>query len=392
MTKPFSAVVAGHICLDIFPEIVAAGNERFLARVQPGHLVEIGPAAFSTGGPVSNTGLALHKLGVPTRLMGKIGADLFGQTIRDILAGHSPELARGMIVDDASSTSYSLILSPPGVDRIFLHSPGANHTFGATDVDYDLVAQADIFHFGYPPVMRRMYENGGREMAEMFARVKTLGVLTSLDMAFPDPDSAAGKADWRTIFKNVLPSVDIFLPSIEELLFCIDRPLFDRLAEPEGRLLQRITPELLHAVSSELLGMGVKIVVLKLGGRGLYARTAAAELIRGMGHGLDGDTWGGRELWTPCFQVEVVGTTGSGDSTIAGFLAALLRGLPLEEAAAMAVAAGACNVEAADALGGLRSWEATRARMAAGWPRRELSLAAPGWHWEPERQLWIGPG
>jgi sugar/nucleoside kinase (ribokinase family) len=392
MTKPFSAVVAGHICLDIFPEIVAAGNERFLARVQPGHLVEIGPATFSTGGPVSNTGLVLHKLGVPTRLMAKIGADLFGQTIRDILTAYSPELARGMIVDEASSTSYSLILSPPGVDRIFLHSPGANHTFGAADVDYGLVAPADVFHFGYPPVMRRMYENGGREMAEIFARVKTLGVLTSLDMAFPDPDSPAGKADWRTIFKTVLPSVDIFLPSIEELLFCLDRPLYDQLAGPEGKLLQRITPERLHAVSAELLGMGVKIVVIKLGGRGLYVRTAAADLIRGLGHGMDAAAWGGRELWAPCFQVDVVGTTGSGDSTIAGFLAALLRGLPPEEAAAMAVAAGACNVEAADALSGLRSWEATRARMAAGWPRRELSLAAPGWRWEPERQLWIGPG
>jgi hypothetical protein len=28
MTKPFSAVVAGHICLDIFPEIIAAGQGR----------------------------------------------------------------------------------------------------------------------------------------------------------------------------------------------------------------------------------------------------------------------------------------------------------------------------------------------------------------------------
>jgi sugar/nucleoside kinase (ribokinase family) len=392
MTTPFSAVVAGHICLDIFPEIIAAGHERFLARLQPGHLVEIGPAAFSTGGPVSNTGLALHKLGVPTRLMGKIGADLFGQTIREILSGYSPELARGMIVDGGSSTSYSLILSPPDVDRIFLHSPGANHTFCAADVEYNLVAQADVFHFGYPPVMRRMYENGGSEMAEMFARVKASGVLTSLDMAFPDPASPAGQADWHAIFKAVLPSVDIFLPSIEELLFCLNRPLYDRMAGWNGKLLQRVNLALLQDVSASLIGMGVKVVVLKLGERGLYVRTAGAEALRGMGHGLEAAAWGGRELWTPCFQVDVVGTTGSGDSTIAGFLAALLRGLPPEEAAAMAVAVGACNVEASDALSGLRSWEETRARVAGGWPQHALALPARGWEWDLAHQLWSGPG
>jgi sugar/nucleoside kinase (ribokinase family) len=391
MSENFSAVVAGHICLDIIPKIPDTEHERFLARLQPGHLVEIGPAAFSTGGPVSNTGLALHKLGVPTRLMGKVGADRFGQTIRDIVSGFSPELARGMIVDDASSTAYSLIISPPGVDRIFLHSPGANHTFCAADVDYGQVAQADLFHFGYPPLMRRMYADGGMELAGMFRRVKAAGVLTSLDMAFPDPASPAGKADWRAIFQAVLPSVDIFLPSIEELLFCLDRPLYDRLAGADGTLLERITPELLHAVSAELLEMGVRIVVLKLGDRGLYARTAAAEGLRALGHGMDADAWGGRELWAPCFQVDVVGTTGSGDATIAGFIAALLRGLTPAEAVTMAVAVGASNVEAADALSGLRSWDETRARVACGWPHRALSLIAPGWRWEPDQQLWIGP-
>jgi sugar/nucleoside kinase (ribokinase family) len=136
MNKQFRAVVAGHICLDIIPEIATAENERFLDRLQPGRLVEIGPAAFSAGGPVSNTGLALHKLGVPVQLMRKVGADRFGQNLREIISGFSPTMAQGMIVDDSSRTSYSLIISPPGIDRVFLHHPGANHTFCAANVDY----------------------------------------------------------------------------------------------------------------------------------------------------------------------------------------------------------------------------------------------------------------
>jgi sugar/nucleoside kinase (ribokinase family) len=66
----------------------------------------------------------------------------------------------------------------------------------------------------------------------------------------------------------------------------------------------------------------------------------------------------------------VVGTAGSGDATIAGFLAAFLRDMTPEEAVTMAVAVGACNVEAADTLSGIRPWDETLRRVAAGWPRR----------------------
>src|SRR5712692_3155243 len=86
-------VVAGHICLDIIRTLASS-----TALLAPGRLIEAGPAILSTGGPVSNTGLALHKLGIVTRLMGKIGTDLFGQAIRQLIASYEPELAEGIIV------------------------------------------------------------------------------------------------------------------------------------------------------------------------------------------------------------------------------------------------------------------------------------------------------
>src|ERR1700681_4979529 len=89
--KAYKVVVAGHICLDVFPTLAAGA-----AHCRPGQTVEAGPVVFSTGGPVSNTGLALHKLGTSTRLMGKVGNDLFGKAILQILASHGPELADGM--------------------------------------------------------------------------------------------------------------------------------------------------------------------------------------------------------------------------------------------------------------------------------------------------------
>ena len=96
-------------------------------------------------------------------------------------------------------------------------------------------------------------------------------------------------------------------------------------------------------------------------------------------------------MWIPCFKVLEAGTTGSGDATIAGFLAALLRGLSIEESLRMAVAVGACNVEAVDTLSGIRSWDATLARLADGWAQQSLDLDSPGWNFDKDCGLWRGP-
>jgi sugar/nucleoside kinase (ribokinase family) len=390
-----SAVVAGHLCLDIIPQLTGSARDQFERVFRPGRLLDVGPAIFSTGGAVSNTGLALHKLGIPTRLMGKVGDDLLGQAVRQIVEAHGSHLADGMIVDKTVSTSYTIIISPPGLDRIFLHCPGANDTFSAADVRYDVVAEASLFHFGYPPLMKRMFEDDGAQSVQMFQRAKELGVTTSLDMAVPDPTAAAGRVHWVAILKAVMPYVDLFLPSIEESLYMLRRGTYDRLLQMAGRtgLLPLVTPSLLSDLSDELLEMGAKIVAFKLGDRGLYLRTAARSAIEALGTARPSDpaAWAGKQLWAPCFQVDVVGTTGSGDATIAGFLSALLRDMPPEQALTTAVAVGACNVEAADALSGVCPWEETWRRVESGWARHELALEAPGWRFDDRHQMWVGP-
>jgi len=384
-----TVVVAGHICLDIIPDLSSMPAGEFKTVFEPGSLIEIGPAALSTGGPVSNTGLALHRLGVPTRLMAKIGQDHLGQIVLDLIKSYDPHLAEGMVSDASTSTSYSVIISPPGIDRIFLHSPGANHTFEAHDVDLNLVQNAALFHFGYPPVMRKMYKNGGQELCKLLLSVKETGATTSLDMCYPDPLSEGGKADWRAILRSVLPYVDIFLPSIEELFISLEPDLYHQLNRA-GNLLENIDTDLLHQLSSELLEMGVKVAGIKLGERGLYLRTAGRNMLEGMGRAKPDSLsrWAERELWAPPFRVKVIGTTGSGDAAIAGFLAALLRGLYPEEAVTMANAVAACNVEAADALSGIRSWKDTRERIQSGWEQLPLSVTSPSWEWNDLWQLW----
>src|SRR5215510_9176881 len=105
MTSKFDAVVAGHLCLDIHPDLSGARPEPFEKIFRPGHLLACGPVSFATGGAVSNTGLALNRLGVTTHLIGRIGDDLFGQKICQIIASHGEDLIEGMITDSSTETS-----------------------------------------------------------------------------------------------------------------------------------------------------------------------------------------------------------------------------------------------------------------------------------------------
>jgi sugar/nucleoside kinase (ribokinase family) len=393
------AVVAGHICLDVIPTLLS-GPVVFA----PGRVIEAGRAILATGGPVSNTGLALHKLGITTRLMGKVGDDLFGQAILSILESHGPGLASGMVVAPGEASSYSIIISPPGVDRTFIHAPGCNDTFGADDVRYELLKIVRLFHFGYPPLMAHMYRDDGAELVSIFRQAKAFGVTTSLDLSLPDPSRPAGRVDWRTILSDTLPFVDIFLPSIEEILFMLRRPLFDQFTAKaeEANMVDYAPPDLVSELGQTLLDMGAKIVGLKVGHRGLYLRTSNMTALAQMGRGQPAklSKWAYRELWAPCFATPVVGTTGSGDATISGFLMGLLRGMSPEATLSAACAVGACNVEAADAISGIRSWPETMERIAAGWPRLlldrkgipSLDMRAAGWQWDEIHELWVGPG
>lgn len=379
-TLPYHVIVGGHICLDIIPSI---HNGPF--HMVPGKLLNVGEAILATGGAVANTGIALHRLGMPVRLMGKVGTDIFGEVILSLIRREHESLAEGMIVTEGESSSYTIVLSPLKVDRMFLHCTGANDTFGAEDVSKRTLEEAGLFHFGYPPLMRRMYEQGGCELAALMQRAKAAGTTTSLDMAKPDANSLAGHVDWREVLRNVLPSVDLFLPSVEEILYMLHKKRYEEMVEKYGseHIMDRIGPDLLQELSAELLGMGAAVVVLKLGEHGLYMRsTAEPARLDNMGRYRPErlTDWLGRELLVPCFIVETAGTTGAGDCTIAGFLSAFMQGMTPEESLIMAVGTGACNVERPDATSGIPTWEEVASRIDSGWQQHVSKIARSGYH------------
>jgi sugar/nucleoside kinase (ribokinase family) len=371
-------VVAGHICLDViptFPELISKPQ----TSIEPGQLREVGPAAYMTGGCVANTGLALHHLGISTSLMGKLGDDPFGKQLLKLISGADATLAEGMIVAPDENTSYSMVISPPGIDRSFLHFPGANNTFSAVDINLAQINAAKIFHFGYPPLMRRFWKDGGAEMAMLLRSVKELGTMTSLDMAMPDPAAAAGKIDWVAWLKLVLPHVDLFLPSLEEISFMLNqRHFYGQVNNAGEKQSVAIDADYLSETADLLIELGATIVVLKLGSSGLYMKTSTelSRIFRSFYQRQTGiEQWVGRELYSPCFEIQVASTNGAGDRTIAGFLAALVRDAHPSTAMETAVAVGAASVECLAPGKNMVSLETLDERILGGWKRKQVEVS-----------------
>lgn len=384
-------VVAGLICLDVTPDLSSVPDGQFKSLLQPGKMIQTGDITLSTGGAVPNTGLALHKLGVPVQMIGKIGDDLFGQAIQDMITREGPQLVNDLIIDPSGSTGFTIILNPPGFDRTFLHSHGANDAYYASDLPRATLQNADHFHFGYPSLMRSIFRGEGGELVSILQRARRAGLTTSLDFSLPDPTSPAGQADWPAILANALPFVDLFLPSVEELTFLLKRETYQRMCEDkEQSFLEAVKPELLHELSESVLAYGVKIVMVKIGHRGIYLRTGGSKLWEKGGRGLVGlnADWYDREMWAPAFQVEVQGTTGAGDAAIAGLLASILQGSDPQTALIMASAAGASSVETGDVISGLMAWEGILARVKRGWDHHALELEVKGWRKEETNGIW----
>jgi len=392
--KQYDIMVAGHLCIDIIPRFPDTGASRIEDIMRPGKLVNVTDAMVSTGGPVSNTGLNMKALGNKVCFCARVGDDEFGKLTIDMLQNSGN--ADGIHVIEGAASSYTVVVAPPGIDRIFLHNPGTNNSFCPDDLDPDLIRQCRHFHFGYPPLMNAMFENEGTALQKVFQIAKKAGATTSCDMTLPDPASISGKAPWKIILKKILPYIDIFMPSAEETFYMLNPQQFLDMKKKHNNsdLIDYFTAEQYSQIADEVLAMGPKMTTLKSGHRGFYIKTKSKETFDEMGSArpADYDNWSIRELWTPAFTVDNFGSaTGSGDSAIAGMLSAFLSGQTIEEALKYAVCCGLQNVKVLDAVSGIKSWDETTKMLEQDMPTIDLTINADGWRWSKDCKLWSGP-
>jgi len=317
-------MVAGHLCVDIAPSLPRR------SPINPGGLVEIGSLTMELGGCVGNTGSDLADLGLPVRLAATIADDELGDLVRRDIARRGLG-AQALQVSNRAGTSYSIVLQSEDLDRAIWHYPGVNAYFDEALVD---LSELRAIHLGYPPLMRGMLPDDGAPLARLLARARRAGVTTSLDMAVVDRRSDVAVLDWSAILANVLPEVDVFSPSLDDLT--------SALGIEEG-----FSIELVERCAAQFIELGVAVVALSAGDRGIHIRTASSERLAAGGELLAelADEWADRNLWQPPADVSDVRTTnGAGDAATAGLLYGLWCALSPEQTVRCAVACAAIRI------------------------------------------------
>ena len=136
-------------------------------------------------------------------LNGLVGDDFIGKIAIEWFDKY--DLSEGIRTTDKAGTAFSIVIAPPGIDRIFLESPGCNQIFDTSFINFDAISQSRLFHFGYPPLLKQFYQNNGSQLVDLFSKIQKMGVVTSLDFSLPDPESESGKIKLAGDNEKILP-------------------------------------------------------------------------------------------------------------------------------------------------------------------------------------------
>ena len=365
--------VAGTMDLDIVPVFKWQETRPLSQIVVPGHVIKNSKLTVNAGGCVSNTGLGLVKLGMDVLLMGKAGRDAFGDILVDLLAEHAS--TEHIIRSEDSLTSTSLVLTFPGHDRIFVYASNSEDSFTLDDLDFDKISECTLFHFGYPNNFKYLCSNKGEKCIEMYKRVSRSDTVTSMDMSMVDTQ-APDQPEWESMIRGLMPYVDMFEPSIEELAYFIDKEGYDELRRSTNNsgkdITEVVTVEYLHGLAEKLISWGSGIVLIKCGAKGMYMLCGGEERMKEISGklGRDMTAWANVSHFETAYKPDkFCAATGAGDISIAGFIAAILRGYGWERCMQLAAATGATCVTTYDTISAVRRLEEIDAKIEKGWEK-----------------------
>ena len=252
--------------------------------------------AFSTlpGGKGANQAVACARLGGKVSMIGQVGDDGFGHTLRAGLSDDGIDVSKVKLTSDAGTGVAMILVEDVGQNRIVL-APGANGALKPADIDAAakviagaamLVVQLEV---PMPVVLRAM----------SIARDAGVPVLLN-------PAPAASLPD------EIWPQVDILVPNESEASLLAGMAVTDA---PSAFAAARIFRQ-----------RGVARVLITLGEQGVAVL----------------DELGERHI--PAQVVKAVDTTAAGDTFIGGLAAGLVEGLPLDKAVALGQRASALCV------------------------------------------------
>ena len=111
---------------------------------QGNYLMEANP-----GGAPCNVLAMLQKLGKKTAFIGKVGNDFLGKHLKKVVEEVGID-TRNLKLDDEVHTTLAFVHTYADGDRdfSFYRNPGADMNLRSEEIDAELIAQSEVFHFG----------------------------------------------------------------------------------------------------------------------------------------------------------------------------------------------------------------------------------------------------
>ena len=284
----------------------------------PGYLLKIDAIEMVSGGNVPNVGIAMAKLGMKVAGAGAVGQDVLGSAMVERLRQAGVDTG-SVFADARAQTSATVVAVEPGGERVFYHVPGATTLLDAAALRrcFPLFTKCAFVQIGYFGLLPSLEADLPGVLGELRA------AAPNVKIAFDTVNPPAAKE----LLPPILPHLDLFCPSRTEA----------------SALTGESDPKKMVAAFRRHMPRG--LIAIKLDAEGCY---------------LDD---GAQTAFAPAYKVQVVDTTGAGDTWFGGLMCALQKKMPLEQAGKFAnrVAADCCTALGASA--GIKSFEQTLARV-----------------------------
>jgi len=281
----------------------------------PGELRAISSVSTHVGGCAANAANDLAKLGVPVALSCKVGSDSFGEFVKNTAKENGVDVS-GVVMGDVDTTVSIVTVSSSG-ERSFLYNPGSAADFKLSDIPDSLLEECDIVFVAGAMLLTSF---DGAPCAELMRRAREMGKYTVMDTAWDFDDI------WLPKIREVIPHLDLFMPSIDE-----------------AAKLVGLSPKDPDAVADKLFELGAKNVIVKVGKHGALICEANKE----------------RYTLPTYLSIKPTDSTGAGDSFCAGFLAGLAQNWDYRRSGQFANAVGTHCIQKVGASTGIVSIEET---------------------------------
>jgi fructokinase len=281
MMKKVDVLTVGEVLIDMFPAEVGT------------HMGEVRAFTPKPGGAPANVAVAAKRLGAKSAFIGKVGEDLFGFHLRDVLEEEGV-IIQGLRFDREARTTMAIIAMPDEntAEFVFYRNPGADQRLRAEELDRDLVLNTKALHVGSISLTD---EPARSATFEAVALAHEAGALVSYDVNYrpslwKNQDQALQQA------RRMIAEVDLVKVNAEEAALLADK--------------EEVNPgdwEQVESAAGHILEQGPALVVMTFGGQGSCFYLPE-----------------GGKFVAP-FQVDTVDAVGCGDAFVAGLLTKLVE-------------------------------------------------------------------